>query len=150
MTNRLGVLSAMQRWSAGTTGKEPPRPKRKPRDPSLPPTEHQEQQKLIAWLHILRTQGKIAGAFAVPNAARRDARQAAYMRSEGLSAGVPDIVVCLKAGRVVFVEMKASKGGRLSESQRAWQERLQAHGHSVATCHGFEEARQYIEKEISK
>ena len=39
-------------------------------------------------------------------------------------AGVPDRIVILPGGRVVFVELKRPKGGRLSGLQKWWAEKL--------------------------
>ena len=39
-------------------------------------------------------------------------------------AGVPDRIVLLPEGRVVFVELKRPKGGKLSELQKWWADRL--------------------------
>ena len=39
-------------------------------------------------------------------------------------AGVPDRIVLLPGGRVKFVELKRPKGGRLSERQRWWLNKL--------------------------
>lgn len=35
-------------------------------------------------------------------------------------SGVPDRIVLLPGGRVIFVEVKRPKGGRLSELQKKW------------------------------
>ena len=40
------------------------------------------------------------------------------------SSGVPDRIVILPHGRVIFVETKRPKGGRLSPMQRIWRDRL--------------------------
>ena len=40
------------------------------------------------------------------------------------AAGVPDRIVLLPGGRVVFVEMKRPKGGRLSKLQKWWASEL--------------------------
>ena len=39
-------------------------------------------------------------------------------------SGVPDRICLLPGGRVVFVETKRPKGGRLSELQKVWAKRL--------------------------
>ncbi len=38
--------------------------------------------------------------------------------------GVPDRIVLLPGGRIIFVELKRPKGGRLSRMQWWWQEKL--------------------------
>lgn len=43
-------------------------------------------------------------------------------------SGVPDRIVLLPGGRVVFAEVKRPKGGRLSELQIWWSERLKSLG----------------------
>lgn len=39
-------------------------------------------------------------------------------------SGVPDRIVLLPGGRVVFAELKRPKGGRLSELQKWWRKKL--------------------------
>lgn len=39
-------------------------------------------------------------------------------------AGVPDRIVLLPGGKVIFVELKRPKGGVLSERQKVWAKRL--------------------------
>lgn len=43
-------------------------------------------------------------------------------------SGVPDRIVLLPRGRICFVETKRPKGGRLSELQKWWGNRLSALG----------------------
>lgn len=43
-------------------------------------------------------------------------------------SGVPDRIILLPGARVVFVETKRPKGGRTSELQRWWHDKLRAMG----------------------
>lgn len=43
-------------------------------------------------------------------------------------SGVPDRIVLLPRGRIVFVELKKPKGGRISKLQWYWQQRLSGLG----------------------
>ncbi len=43
-------------------------------------------------------------------------------------AGVPDRIILLPGGRVIFVETKRPKGGKVSPRQRKWAEILQGLG----------------------
>lgn len=40
-------------------------------------------------------------------------------------AGVPDRIVLLPGGRIIFIETKRPKGGRLSKLQEFWGDKLQ-------------------------
>ena len=55
---------------------------------------------------------------------------AAYKLSAAVDAGMPDRLVCLPGGRVIFVETKRPKGGRLS--------RLQKYRHKALRLMGFD------------
>lgn len=48
-------------------------------------------------------------------------------------SGVPDRIVLLPGGRVIFVETKRPKGGKLSKLQEKWAEWLKSLGFVVAT-----------------
>ena len=56
---------------------------------------------------------------------------------------MPDLFVCV-AGKLVAVEMKRTKGGVVSESQKKWLEILNAHGIEARVCKGAEEAIDFI------
>ena len=48
-------------------------------------------------------------------------------------SGVPDRIVLLPGGRVIFVETKRPKGGRLSSLQKWWRDQLWEMGFAYAT-----------------
>lgn len=80
------------------------------------PSEHQIQKAVFQWL---RTVHPKVVAYAIPNAARRSAAQAAYLKAEGLRAGMPDIVIAKACGGFhgLYIELK-TKTGRLSDVQK--------------------------------
>lgn len=50
-------------------------------------------------------------------------------------AGVPDRIVLLPGGKLIFVELKRPKGGRLSKQQIWWGEKLMSLGfHWCVVC----------------
>lgn len=67
-------------------------------------------------------------AFHVPNGGSRHPREAANLKRQGVRPGVPDIIVALRDGRTLWIELKA-KRGRVSPAQEAFGEGLKALGH---------------------
>lgn len=84
----------------------------------LIPTEHEEQCVFVNWF---RRQYKGVRIFAVPNAAKRSERLAAYLKAEGMTAGVPDLVV---PEWKMMIEMKRIKNYTIFDSQKDWEEYL--------------------------
>ena len=76
--------------------------------------------------------------FAVPNGGSRHGLEAAIMNGAGVRPGVPDLVVVLPAGRVLWLEIKAGKG-RLSPEQEGWRDALEARGHHWECCRSIDE-----------
>lgn len=115
-------------------------------------TEHQEQRTLFTWAALNRHKyPQLANMLAIPNGGWRHKATAAKLKAEGVKPGVPDI--CLpwpsKGFHGLFIEMKRLVGGRLSDEQKAWSERLLAAGYQVKVCKGFEEAKQAIEEYLN-
>lgn len=48
-------------------------------------------------------------------------------------SGVPDRIILMPRGRIIFVETKRPKGGKLSAMQKKWHEWLKALGFKVRT-----------------
>jgi VRR-NUC domain len=99
--------------------------------------EHCEQAAVVQWLMVKRIPH-----FAVPNAARRSFGLARRMQAEGLSRGVPDLILPC---HLVALEMKATKGGRLAPEQREWLDRLSGSGWRVKVAHGAKEAVEWLD-----
>lgn len=125
----------------------------KPSKPDL--SEHAEQSLLISWwLHWAPAHGiEINSLFAIPNAAKRSFSLAAWLKAEGLRAGVPDLFLAkpamvpgsrLLALHGLFIEMK-SRHGKVTPGQADYRELLECSGYQVSVCHGCEQAIAVIE-----
>ena len=112
---------------------------KKKRTKSDIPTEHWEQVQVVNWL---RKNGWVY--FAVPNGgSRSSAIEGSRMRSEGVCAGVPDLI-CIAPVQCV-IEMKRSKRGRVSEVQKEWLEKFEATGKwACKVAHGHEDAIEFL------
>lgn len=127
-------------------------PSRKPRSkrtkpPEVIPDEHVEQCWLMQWCRAQSGLYPVLNLiYAIPNAAKRTPAVAAYMKAEGMKAGVPDL--CLPVSRHgfhgLYIEMKRRKGGVVSKHQENWLEWLRKQGYRAEVCEGWEMARDVI------
>ncbi len=105
------------------------------------PSEHHIQVALFDYLAFaLRPELEVR---AVPNGEKRHIRVASRLKAEGVRRGTPDIFVCLPAGKVAWLEMKAAKGS-LSPEQKAFREKVEALGHYYGVAKTVTEAIEYL------
>lgn len=104
------------------------------------PSEHAEQAMFVQWF---RAQYPGVLLFAIPNGEYRNKVTAMRLKAQGLTPGIPDLFI--PAWRL-FIEMKRTKGGRVSPEQKAILEYLNGCGYTAVVCNGFEEARDFIVK----
>lgn len=104
--------------------------------------EH-ELQKDVCWHLRMRAKPNVSW-FAVPNASRRSPRQGAWMKAEGLRAGVADLIFCI-AGQPWALELKAGKN-TTTEAQDIWAAEWIRAGGSYATATGIDEALAALER----
>nr|DAV31573.1 MAG TPA: Nuclease [Caudoviricetes sp.] len=119
---------------------------------SSTPTEHIEQALLFKWATF--SSGKypeLEYMFAIPNGGYRHYRTAADLKSEGVKSGVPDIMLPVARGGYygLFIEMKRTSGGRVSESQQKFLKTLNDNGYLAVVCKGFEQAQEAILKYLN-
>ena len=158
------IRASVDRWNdAVAQGLDrPPKPKRKrkPKQATIPgltssqspskalvtPTEDAEQSALVKWLRASRIVFT-----AIPNGAylfggRLDrAKQWHKLQRTGCQRGFPDMLIFTPppynpGTRGVAVEMKRTKGGRVSEDQQAWLDQLEALGWSAIVARGVDDA----------
>ena len=107
------------------------------------PTEHDEAVVLSNWL---RYNGiKFAK---IPNETfTRSWNQKRKNKIEGVSAGVPDYLICLPNKGLIFLELKRTKGGLVSEAQKEWINLLNTIDNVEAVvCKGAEESINLIKQ----
>jgi len=100
-------------------------------------TEEWEQRQLVQWARRYPW-GQLL--FHIPNENHH------HDTDIGVRSGVPDLFLPVPMGgrHGLFVEMKRTDGGRLSEAQRRWLGWLSELGYEAVCCHGCEEARDAI------
>ena len=103
------------------------------------PTEHEEQRELVRWFRMTFRGVRM---LAIPNGGVRSRTAGAKLKAEGVSAGVPDLLV---PEWELWIEMKRAKGGTVSAEQKDWHAYLESIGHTVLVCRGFAEAKNKIE-----
>lgn len=106
-----------------------------------------EQEALIQWADLTVINGHRVGDYLVhvPNEGKRGPKAASEFKRAGGRAGYPDLILDLPSGQWhgLRIEMKA-KGGKPTEAQLKWIERLHGAGYRAEVCYGFDEAMSVV------
>ena len=80
------------------------------------------------------------------NEGHRSPITAARLKAEGMRPGAPDLFLATAAGKYhgLFIEMKRTKGGRVSDSQWRMLYTLDSENYCTQVCHGSKEAIEAI------
>lgn len=113
------------------------------------PRKVQREAKLqsvcVRWYRLSHRNGPLL--FHIPNGGKRNAREAAHFKAEGVVSGVPDLF--LAAGRHgfngMFIEMKAGRNGE-SANQKEVRKMLEHAGYLCEVCRSFDEFRGIVDK----
>ena len=111
--------------------------------------EAQEQTMLLEWARLSITKyPELELLFAIPNGGSRNLIEAAHLKAQGVKPGVPDICLPVPSVRytALYIELKRRKGGVVSDAQRGWIAALNRVGCRAVVCHGWDEAREEIER----
>jgi hypothetical protein len=109
-------------------------------------TEHQIQAALIRWRDLRASElPELLLLFAVPNGGKRDPATAWRLQAEGVTPGVPDLLLLVPRHGYhgLAIEMKTAKGTR-SNAQREFMERLDEAGYSTWVARSWPDAAQRI------
>lgn len=112
-------------------------------------TEADEQTALFSWAaYNKRKYPELELLFHIPNEGKRTIINGARLKAQGMKPGVPDI--CLPVPNLkytaLYIELKRRNGGKVSENQRGWIAALNRVGCRAVVCHGWDEAREEIER----
>ena len=113
------------------------------------PLEAQEQDRLFRWAAYMEFAApELALMYHIPNEGRRSRSTGRRMRSQGLRRGVPDIClpVARKGFHALYIELKRTKGGTVSDYQRGWIAALEDAGNKAVVCKGWNAAADVIEE----
>lgn len=108
--------------------------------------ESKIQQNCVKWFR-LRFPEYRRNLFAVPNGGARRPIEGAIMKMEGTLAGVSDLILLVPSGYFhgLCIEMKTAKG-RQQDTQKAFQEAVEAVGYGYIICRSFDDFRLQVEE----
>lgn len=111
--------------------------------PKLIPTEEDEQMTVIDWAEK-RTSVYPALKLLhhIPNGGKRSKSEAARFKAMGVKAGVPDLFLPVPRGGYhgLWIEMKRTQDGKVSENQKWWLRALNSLGYSAQVAYGAGQA----------
>lgn len=109
---------------------------------NLTPTEDHEQEVVATYLR----RNKIL-FFAVPNGGMRNVIVAMKLKRQGVSPGVPDLVIPVPVAPYhgLFLELKRVKGSVVSPAQKEWLYQLRKNMYYAHVAYGAEDAIAIIE-----
>lgn len=122
------------------------------RQPVQTASESQIQKAYFQWVRWMRkTALEYSCIIHVPNGGYRHAATAARLKEEGVSAGVPDILILFPSGPYPYaaLETKSAKG-QLSEAQETWRDRCISAGAYYKLCRSTLELMEATEEYFSK
>lgn len=109
--------------------------------------ESQEQTFLFQWANLARCKyPELELLHHIPNGGKRNAREAAALKRQGVKAGVPDICLPVAIGEYhgLYIELKVGKN-KTSKHQDEWIQKLRNENYYVEVSYGWQEARDTIE-----
>ena len=102
---------------------------------------HREDDEQKAFMQFCAHNKELKWLFAVPNGGKRNVREAARLKAQGLKAGVHDLMLPKARGiyKGMFLEMKYGKN-KLTDKQKEFAIDISAEGYCMLTCYSAGEA----------
>ena len=99
--------------------------------------EDELQKKIINVLRFYQSKKDFI-VFHVPNGGARNEREGKKFKDMGVLAGVADLIFVFKE-KVVFIELKKPSGGRQTDDQKIFQDRVSELGYEYYICRSVDE-----------
>jgi hypothetical protein len=111
--------------------------------------EHNHQAAFFSVIRMpanLKTCPALAFIFAPPNAAKRTAYERNMMLSEGLTAGVPDVIIlCQRRGYPGAVMENKFGANTLTNAQKKFRDHLLSEGYCFKTLYSADQQLEFVE-----
>lgn len=108
------------------------------------PSESYEAVRFVEWLE--QADPPILFSHIPSGMFSRSWKTIAKNKREGLRRGLPDYLLILPNNKLIFVEMKRLKGGRVSPEQKIFIEALTRCDIEARVCLGAEEAINFVKE----
>jgi len=112
------------------------------------PTEYDECLVLVEWLDKQKNLGNVLLFSHIPNETYTTSwKQKAKNKNSGVRRGVPDYIIVMATGYILFVEMKRISGSTTAPEQKEWIKAINLCDNCEAKiCKGSSEAIKFIEE----
>lgn len=114
-------------------------------------SEDQEQEIVIQWKELMVNRyPELKYLHHCPNGGSRHPAEAKKLRKMGVVPGVSDLFlpVARSGYHGIWIEMKRTKGGKLSKEQKEWLIGMQKEGYMAVRANGADEAIAILDKYI--
>ena len=115
-------------------------------------TEAMHQERLMLWAAVHeRDYPELKLLHHIPNGGKRNEKEAAHLKRQGVKAGVPDLCLPVARGGYhgLYIELKL-QSNKPTEKQLAFINELNKQGYKAVVCYGWETAQETIENYLTK
>lgn len=110
-------------------------------------SEADEQRTLFDWVKWnMKKYPDLWFLHHIPNGGTRNVIEASNLKKQGVKAGVSDLFLPVARGEYhgLYLELKV-KGGKISDNQSEWINRVRKNGYGAFVVYGFGETRAILE-----
>jgi hypothetical protein len=108
--------------------------------------EADEQAKLFKWVAFARSFiPAVDMLYHIPNGGKRNEREAAALKRQGVRSGVPDLCLPVSSGDYhgLYIELKYGNN-KPTKNQITWLNNLKHYGYAAVVCYGWQAAAKCI------